>query len=204
MYLSMLELNPRSRQVQSELRDPYQMHRTLSKAFGDGHEAYDRARCLFRIDESVDGRKLCVLVQSKVRPDWEEWPIPEGYLVSEPRIKDFNPRLETGQRLQFRLRANPTVKRDGRRCGIYDEEGLQGWLVRKGKQSGFRALAASVTTDGKQKSRTTGGHEGVFASVLFEGVLEVTDPEAFLAALESGIGSAKGFGFGLLSVAPVR
>jgi hypothetical protein len=36
MFLSMIEVNPRCRQVQAELRDPYQMHRTLSKAFGDG------------------------------------------------------------------------------------------------------------------------------------------------------------------------
>jgi hypothetical protein len=33
--------------------------------------------------------------------------------------------------------------------------------------------------------------------------MEVTDPEPFRDVLQSGIGSAKGFGFGLLSVARV-
>ena len=39
LYLSRLALNPRSRQAQAEIRDPYQMHRTLSKAFPEGDDA---------------------------------------------------------------------------------------------------------------------------------------------------------------------
>jgi len=35
IHLSLLILNPRSRQIQAELRDPYQMHRTISRAFGE-------------------------------------------------------------------------------------------------------------------------------------------------------------------------
>lgn len=41
-----------------------------------------------------------------------------------------------------------------------------------------------------------------FASVLFEGLLRVTNPDAFRSALEMGIGSGKAYGFGLLSIAP--
>jgi CRISPR system Cascade subunit CasE len=37
--------------------------------------------------------------------------------------------------------------------------------------------------------------------VRYEGILQVTDCARFLAALAAGIGPAKGFGFGLLSVA---
>ena len=43
-----------------------------------------------------------------------------------------------------------------------------------------------------------------FFGVLFEGMLRVDEPEKFLKSVESGIGSAKGFGFGLLSVAPAK
>ena len=38
-------------------------------------------------------------------------------------------------------------------------------------------------------------------AVRFDGLLEVTDPVKFLETLRAGIGSAKGFGFGLLSLA---
>lgn len=42
-----------------------------------------------------------------------------------------------------------------------------------------------------------------FAAVRFDGRLQVTDRDAFVATLEQGIGKAKAYGFGLLSIAPV-
>ena len=42
-----------------------------------------------------------------------------------------------------------------------------------------------------------------FWSVLFEGVFIVEDTSALRDLMLSGIGPAKAFGFGLLSVAPV-
>jgi CRISPR system Cascade subunit CasE len=39
-------------------------------------------------------------------------------------------------------------------------------------------------------------------AVRFDGVLVVTDRDRFIAAITDGIGSAKAFGFGLLSLAP--
>ena len=39
------------------------------------------------------------------------------------------------------------------------------------------------------------------AAVQFNGLLSITDVEVFRQALEQGIGSAKAYGFGLLSVA---
>ena len=38
----------------------------------------------------------------------------------------------------------------------------------------------------------------------FEGMLTVTDRDAFVHALTHGIGRAKGYGCGLLTIAPVR
>lgn len=49
-----------------------------------------------------------------------------------------------------------------------------------------------------------GNKEQTLFAVLFEGVLQVTDPDKLRIAVGAGIGSAKGFGFGLLSLAPVR
>ena len=202
LYLSQLILDPRSRQVQAELKDPYQMHRTLSRAFGDEQGAWEAARALFRVDET-DG-KLSALVQSKTLPDWSSLTVSDGYLAADPVMKEFNPSLRPGQLLRFRLRANPTVKRDGKRIGIYDESERLAWLGRKGSISGFRVLEARVESDGKQKGITGKGCETIFSAAVFEGVLEVTDVEAFASALRDGIGSAKGFGFGLLSIAPAR
>ena len=41
-----------------------------------------------------------------------------------------------------------------------------------------------------------------FTAVTFEGLLRVTDIQAFREALKCGIGSGKAYGFGLLSIAP--
>jgi hypothetical protein len=40
-----------------------------------------------------------------------------------------------------------------------------------------------------------------FLSVQFDGVLEVKNPESLLSTIFNGFGSAKGLGFGLLSLA---
>ena len=47
-----------------------------------------------------------------------------------------------------------------------------------------------------------GGHGTTHLSVLFEGLLRITDETCFLETLVRGIGSGKAFGFGLLSIAP--
>ena len=41
-------------------------------------------------------------------------------------------------------------------------------------------------------------------SARYEGILEVTNPDHFRRTLLRGIGPAKAFGFGLLSIAPAR
>jgi len=41
-------------------------------------------------------------------------------------------------------------------------------------------------------------------AVTFDGILRVTDPELFTQTLAQGVGTAKGLGFGLLSLAPPR
>lgn len=200
MFLSRLKLNPRSRQAQAELNDAYQMHRTLSKAFGDGDGEYKEARCLFRVDESHNGDKIILLVQSRTRPSWESISPSDGYLMEPPMVKEFSPILRIGEVLRFRLRANPTMRHNGKRLGLYDETAQLAWLDRKGGENGFRVLTVEANPDRHVESRTSSG-SATFASVTFDGKLIVTDPTALTSGMESGIGSGKGFGFGLLSIA---
>jgi CRISPR system Cascade subunit CasE len=200
LYLSKLSLNHRSRQVQSELRDPYEMHRTLSRAFGDDRAQYAEARCLFRVDEPPDNRSIPVLVQSSTKPDWTYLDTVSGYLWDPPLTKPFAPVFATGQQLAFRLRANPTVKRDGKRLGLYKDEECLNWLTRKAGESGFTIIRVAATPAEKRVCRHDKG-AATLSSVRFDGALIVSDPERLAETLRSGIGAAKGFGFGLLSLA---
>ena len=56
---------------------------------------------------------------------------------------------------------------------------------------------------GEKKDKSDGRvHSISCRAVLFDGLLEVTDADAFRNTLAAGVGPGKGFGFGLLSVAP--
>jgi len=223
MFLSQLILNPRSREVQRDLGDPYGLHRTLARAFGDKTEL-EAARLLFRLEEDRAGAPR-VLVQSLRQPDWVVLERVERYLAALPQTKEFDPAFAVGQTLAFRLRANPTVKRSrknegqrqGRREGIYRDEDRLAWLARKSEQSGFRVLNVMPKGLGQAvekqhddgtpfkipqvQCRLSEQRKAAFSAVQFDGTLVVTDPEKLRTAVESGIGSAKGFGFGLLSLA---
>lgn len=198
LYLSRLALNPRCRQVRSELFNPYEMHRTLSKAFGDDPGVWESARCLFRVEESPGPH---LLIQSRIPADWARLTIPGDYLAARPASKEFSPAFAPGQHLAFRLRANPTVRRDGRRQGLYQETEQLAWLARKAEAGGFRVCSAAARGGEKITCRTASGEAATFSAVTFEGVLCVTEPDGLRATLEGGVGAGKGIGFGLLSLA---
>jgi CRISPR system Cascade subunit CasE len=205
MYLSLLKLNLRSRQVQSELASPYEMHRTIMQAFPNGQKR-DTAGVLFRLDMDARSGQPVLLVQSQIEPNWHV--LKSEYLAPDdgpaPQVKDFEIKVRAGQDLAFRLRANPTVKRNDKRCGLYREEEQQNWLIRKGAEHGFRVLQVSIShTDVAEGviHRETQTHDLTLLSVRFDGVLQVLDSTLLRAAVAGGIGSGKAFGFGLLSLA---
>ena len=77
----------------------------------------------------------------------------------------------------------------------------------KNEAAGAVLLSATVGNDqivSGKLYRENKKHDLRFASVQFDGVLQVRDPARLLEALRVGIGSGKGLGFGLLSLAPYR
>jgi CRISPR system Cascade subunit CasE len=192
------------------MHDVYQMHRTLLQAYPDKADG-GSGSVLWRLDTDRRTGISCVLVQSSKEPNWQKLTgqYPE-YLVAQtaediPSLQSKplpELRFRTGQCLAFRLRANPTIKRDGTRHGLLTEEEQAAWLYRKAEANGFRAVNVLITPESPRESSKKEGRRMKFVSTLYEGRLVVAEPDAFLEkAIESGIGSAKAFGFGLLSVA---
>ena len=220
MYLSRLFLNPRSRQVQREIAHPYQMHKTLLRAFPTPLPPEERV--LFRLEIHPRTGQPVVLVQSQTRPNWAflqeadrgryllpGWELPPE-VRENPQIKAVELRLRRGQRLVFRLFANPTKKikvegrKNGQRVELYREEDQRRWLERKVRAAGARLIEVRIGQGRKFtdfQRRADQSHRLTFYGVRFDGLLMVEDPEALLAAIHQGIGSGKGMGFGLLSVA---
>ncbi len=193
-----------------------------------GRSAGPRAACglLYRLERPpgpTAGVRL--LVQSTVMPDWGA--LPPGYLLSARGVgnaaimKDIAPvydRLEANMVFRFVLRATPSRAAPDKRTSVdsrsprvpllTDAERLS-WLRRKSERAGFEippghdstadfpvSIMGSECVTGKVRGRTI-----TLTAVIFDGTLRVTDARAFRRALEDGIGPAKGFGFGLLSLA---
>lgn len=209
LYLSRLVVDLRSRRVQQDLANPYELHRTVMAAFGDGCRG-NGERVLYRLDHVRGAPVAMVLVQSVTEPDWAflAAPAARGYLAEgwgeNPAVKRFAPRFAEGQVLAFRLRANPTVRRGGKRLGLYREEEQLAWLRRKGEEAGFVPIAVRATQEDALRGsleREGAVHRLKLVSVRFEGYLRVVDAARLAGATARGIGAGKGFGFGLLSLA---
>jgi CRISPR system Cascade subunit CasE len=205
MYLSRLIPNVRSAEARRDLADAYELHRTLMRAFPDKDHG-GPGRVLFRVDVERDTQQAIVLVQSDKTPDWAL--LPDAYTTRPSECKAISLAFESGQRLRFRLRANPVVKRkvegsaEGKRRGLVREADQLAWLGRKGSEGGFGVESAMAVAEGFGASRRGKNGSATHLAVRFDGLLTVTDPAAFLQLLAKGVGPAKGFGFGLLSVAP--
>ncbi|MGE3801160.1 MAG: type I-E CRISPR-associated protein Cas6/Cse3/CasE [Candidatus Kapaibacterium sp.] len=205
MYLAKLLLNPRSNQVRKDLARPYELHRTLMKAFPD-KIAPDENRLLFRVEtqQSPVSAPIVLAQSSSLEPDWNQ--LPKSYLLETPELKTFNPVLSKSQNLGFRLSANPTKKSEGKRIPLIQEQEYFSWIERKGNLHGFTVMACNAHTfrvgEGKD---VVPSHERKTSlplfGVRFDGFLQVDNPELLNQALASGIGSGKAFGFGLLSLA---
>ena len=226
MYLSKLTLNPRHPQARRDLANPYSMHATLCWAFRKPGvsepppgKSWERGKTvdplLWRLEQGL--HEAFLLVQSHALPDWQAlFARHPGYAVlDEKSPKPFEPALKPGQLLRFRLRANPTVTKfiakEGKkmRLGLVKLEDQLAWLHRQGERYGFSVPGAMVSSSERVKARKPkkDGDEGsviTLQSVTYDGHLRVDEPEAFLRALQGGLGHAKALGFGLLSIGPAR
>jgi len=196
MYLSRLSLEIVDRENQKVLSDGYRLHQMVMGGFKQ-YDSVELGRVLFRLEPETHGSIKHLLVQSRFLPDW-------SHLSSSVSVesKPYAPQFSEGSVLSFRLRANPVVTRDGKRRGLVREEAQTAWLCRK--EIGVEWLDVAATDEGYFNAGKKGTHIIELKSVLFQGHLRVVDDTKFRNALAEGIGPAKGFGFGLLSIAGVR
>lgn len=262
-YLSRFRLDIRHPRVQRALGDEQEMHRLVMSLFPDvPDEAARKAMAvLYRVDSPRETAgqpsggipAATLLVQSAVEPDlahsgWSPGMLSRstGAVATKPISAAFEA-IRANQRLEFRLRANPTkrfaLKRDaanderdrvpagllefhrqkgrstGPRVALLREDDQIAWLVRQGEQHGFRLVEQDRSWEFDDEptpknyaltvaSAKVGGARGpnrqrtglTHLAATFDGELIVTNPDAFREALREGVGPAKAYGFGLLSV----
>jgi CRISPR system Cascade subunit CasE len=185
-------------------RNSYEIHRSLWGLFP---EDADKDRdFLFRVGQG-DQNHAEILMQSTREP---------GYPSSTAQIlacKEYSLALFPGDRLRFLLLANPikTIKDETSRkkengeikkCRVplIREDEQREWIERK-----FRdvALLETIVIDPVFPLRFKKSREdrvGKIQPVSFQGILNIIDADAMVKLVKTGIGPAKAFGCGLVSL----
>lgn len=218
MYLTQMPLNPARRSTRELLASPQRTHATLLSGFLPG--AGERDRILWRVDSDAR-HQVDLFVVSPIAPSLDAMAEQAGWSTQPVwRSTDYRPfldRLEAGQVWRFRLTANPTVSvrsapgSRGKRIPLVRDSEHVAWLLARSEGHGFSVLPGAHglpnlrTSNLKRQrfERRSDGHRRVVTllSVQFDGVLKVNDPGLLRHALVAGIGSAKGYGCGLMTLA---
>lgn len=222
MFLTKMPINAARRGARRLLASPQRLHSAVLHGFAPGAANGD-GRVLWRLD-TYERHRVLLYVASPDKPDFTHVVEQAGWPTTETwETKSYQPLLESlkpGQRWQFRLTANPV--RSGRREGWADTKPLghvtvsqqEQWLLDRVGQLGFRVLPSNVvvTEDGTAEPDLAvvdrsirrfdrNGAQVTVSMATYQGRLEVTDADLLRRALTRGVGRAKAYGCGLLTLA---
>ena len=203
MFLSRVKIDTSKRSTIKFLSSLQIMHATVENCFSD-----DGRRKLWRLDYFENSYYMLILSESK--PDLTE--IKKQYGVQEQEDpKDYKRVLEMLQNKQvwrFRLRANPvrSVKNgnsESSRGKIYPHitvEQQKKWLTDRCEKLGFSIKNFDIVQREMKKFKRQNKHVTI-SMVTYEGILEIENIEIFRETIMKGIGRAKAYGCGLLTLA---
>ncbi len=215
MYLSRVYLDQERNETMKAMARPRLLHGAVEQGF-----AGKRQRRLWRIDRHDHDCQLLVL--SGEEPDFAHLAEQFGFPDSEPlwETRDYRPllaKLKMGQSWQFRLCANPTRSsakdkdqkaERGKVFAHVTQEQQKQWLLQRADNCGFildeNSFDVVHTNWYKFSNNQSEKRKITLRTATFEGTLTISDLERFKNALVSGIGRAKAYGCGLLTIANRR
>jgi CRISPR system Cascade subunit CasE len=218
MYLTRMHLNRRLRTAQRLLSSPQRIHAAVEDCFPPGALAATGGRTLWRIDPADHGEAL--LIASPIQPDMRHLVEQAGWQTDSAwETRPYTPLLESlaeGQQWRFRLTANPIHAArkgdwaDTKPCAITGAKRQEEWLQKRCEGMGFTipdgpeeshqlAVKSQRTLRFNRESRQV-----KIATVTYEGILAVTEPNLLSTAMTTGIGRAKAYGCGMLTIAPIE
>lgn len=217
MFLTKTQINPQRRGARRLLSSPQALHAAVLAAFPDARPT-EEGRVLWRLD-SYGTHRVLLFIASPEKPDLTHlveqagWPTTQTWQTSS--YDGLLDSLRAGQRWQFRLTANPV--RSGRRDSWTDTKPLghvtvrqqQQWLLDRAERLGFRIPASQISEDEFDlavveravRRFDRKGARVTVSTATFEGHLEISDPAALRRSLTFGIGRAKCYGCGMLTLA---
>ena len=221
MYFSRvtLKINQLPYVLQHKMRNsgPYAIHQWLWQLFPN----QEKRTFLFREERIGKGYQYYLL--SEVAPLSNH----QFFLIE---TKPYQPKLTTGMRLFFSLRANPVVFKNGKRSDVLmnakypirkqelkietneiklrQNQAAINWLIKQSETKGFslsttndqQVNCAVISYVQQQFIKKSDLKPIIYSSVDYQGVLTVTDAKLFLNTIYQGIGKSKGFGCGLFLI----
>jgi len=210
MYLSRVKLDTELRATKKALANPQVMHAIVAGCF----ETSIDVRPLWRID-TLRGSTY-MLVVSAATPDFtslvDQLSSPENAEVSIRDYTKFLSQINNSETFKFRLNANPvrSTKRSeksseslaarGKIYGHVTVEHQLKWLQDRAAKHGFELVQFDVVSRGERRFKRENATVTLTVA-CFEGILQVSDATLLREALAKGIGRAKAYGCGLMTVA---
>ncbi|MGP5497900.1 type I-E CRISPR-associated protein Cas6/Cse3/CasE [Corynebacterium flavescens] len=218
--LTKLLLNPSRRKGRRYLTDPHDLHAAVRAAFPPDIDE-SAGRILWRVDSR--GHENVLYIVGPETPTALNITEKAGWDSRPPQVADYDrflDKLMAGQRWMFELVANPTYsesrgegKRGRVKAHISPQYQLE-WLVNKAPRHGFKveqegenAVAVfererldfyrNYQAGPKERNRVR------LVTARFRGALEITDAALFRETLRNGIGRGRGYGCGLITLAPL-
>lgn len=224
MYLTRFRFNTARRGARSLLASPQRLHAAVLHGFPNPDQLNTAdMRLLWRVDRASRHDALIYLVSPEA-PDLTHmvedagWPTRDDGWESRP----YGPllaRLQEGQRWAFRLTANPVthtysaqnpdkrkwlghVTVDQQIQWLLDRSDKFGFEIDKGEAGGYNLSVSN--REALEFKRARHGKPVTIRTATFDGVFSVTNTERLERALNKGIGRAKAYGCGLMTLAPAE
>lgn len=210
MILTRMDLNARRAGARKLVASPQAMHAALLSGFPPDVEA---GRVLWRLDQGASLHPRLWMV-SAATPDLTHLEEQAGW-PNQPTHRSIHyggllEALTEGQTWAFRVTVNPTHRADhGGRKKVFAHvtaDQQVGWLLSRQERMGARLVddadEPSFALVGREHKRFRRGADQVtLGAATFDGTLVVTDAGALRETLTAGLGRAKAYGCGLLTLA---
>lgn len=231
MYLTRFRLNPARVGARRLLGSPQSLHAAVMSSFAEPPQRRpDGPRVLWRVDQLARSEVLLYVV-SPDEPDLTHlveqagWPTTGGWQTKP--YATFLDRITADGVWSFRLTANPvhSIRRapaePTKRTAHMTPRRQVEWLINRQRDAGFAVLEKTERREDRhpvdcheiiahsrkdlafQKRNETDSrtHQVTLTRVTFDGRLRVVDPAVFRRTLTSGLGKAKAYGCGLMTLA---
>lgn len=203
--LSLLELNPRSSRCRKDVRNLQAMHQSIMSMFPDISERQARQKLgvLWRIEPT---KKPTLLIQSKITPQF--CALPDNYASTKTKNIDKHlSSLKPGSLIRYRTTLNPvrSSRTDGKKNTqtVIPFSDQPDWWKARAERIGL-VLEDDPILIGQPTNyvcRINGQPSKLpIYSTRVDGFASVRDAEVLRNALVNGVGRAKAWGCGLLTV----